>query len=112
MKGSNQIKCIKDLDEVLDSTSDEDWYKIVIYGENAIYVEVVADPDLMVEVRLYVNYLKVDEDTSTSRGDDCSVSYSKGSTTTYYVRVKLVGSYTAQGHPGDWYDISIDIYPS
>ena len=60
----------------------------------------------------YFDILKVDEDTSTLRGDDCSVSCSRGSTTTYYVRVKLVGSYTVQGHPGDWYDISIDIYPS
>jgi len=74
-----------------------------------ITVEVMCDPDLWVEIRLYDNYLKVREDESTDRGVDCYLTYSAGSTKTYYVRIKLAGINGVQGWPGDWYDIHIDI---
>jgi len=93
----------------IDPVSKEDWYKVVVYGGHIITVEVMCDPDLMVEVRLYDNYLKVREDESIGRGDDCAVAYSAGSTKTYYIRIKLVGINGVQGWPGDWYDIHIGL---
>ncbi|MHA1928958.1 MAG: S8 family serine peptidase [Candidatus Thorarchaeota archaeon] len=91
----------------IDPMSKEDWYKVVVTGAHSIDVWIICDFDLMVEVRLYDNYLKVDEDESITRGDDCSVYYSTGVGKTYYIRVKLAGTNDVQGWPGDWYDIHI-----
>jgi len=86
----------------------EDWYKINVVVSSTITVHVYCDPDLMVSVVLYKGSSSKDTDQSTSRGDDCYVSYS-GTADYYYVRVKLTGSYGDKGYPGDYYDIEIEV---
>jgi hypothetical protein len=96
----------------LDNNIDEDWYKKVTGMAGTIHIEVLCDPDLMVEVILYIykygRWQLQDSDTSTSRGDDCEISLYRGYSVSYYIKVKLTGSYGTMGYPGDWYDIHVD----
>ncbi|MHA2323569.1 MAG: S8 family serine peptidase, partial [Candidatus Thorarchaeota archaeon] len=96
----------------LDPLFNRDWYKYTSYASAHFSIFVYTDPDLMVEVHLYKLLSSclhlVSQDISTIRGDDCSISYS-GTSGTYYVLVRLTGSYGSMGFPGDYYDIQIDI---
>ncbi len=89
-----------------DLTNNEDWYRLSISSSMHITIFVYSDPDLMVQVTLYRYSSQKGQDASTSRGDDCSISYT-GSAGYYYIKIKLTGSYGTMGYPGDYYDIHV-----
>lgn len=91
----------------LDPSSGEDWYKWDSTLLEDFDITIICDPDLMIEVILYRGTTLVAEDESSSRGDDCSISYRGTATGIYYIVVRAIGSNGAQGYPGDYYDIDV-----
>ena len=93
----------------LDLSADEDWYKIPLDVASTIVVDVDCDDNLMVEIILYWSVIELEDDESSDRGVDCWLSYEGLSGKTYYLVVKLIGTYGTMGYPADYYDIIITI---
>ncbi len=81
-----------------------DWFKVNVYSGWFLWAQALGDPDLLLQVCIYDQYLNLK--ASSTVGRNRNVGYTTTYSGVYYVRVQ------SQQYTGDYYDIEIVTTPS